>query len=71
MNNKEKLCEKLSNDNKKIIGSVIEKQMKWLESNQDAEVDELKAHKKQMEEIVTPIITQFYEEDDSNFSCPN
>ncbi len=67
MNNKEKL----SNDNKKIIGSVIEKQMKWLESIQDAEVDELKAHKKQMEEIVTPIITQLYEEDDSNFSCPN
>jgi len=67
LNNKEKL----SNDNKKIIGSVIEKQMKWLESNQDAEVDELKAHKKQMEEIVTPIITQLYEEDDSNISCPN
>ena len=44
--------------------------MKWLESNQDAKVVELKAHKKQMEEIVTPIITQLYE-DDSNFSCPN
>lgn len=62
MNNKEKL----SNDNKKIIGSVIEKQMKWLQSNQDAEIAELKAHKKQMEEIATPIIIQLYEEHDSN-----
>jgi hypothetical protein len=46
LNDKEKICEKLSNGNKKIIGSVIEKQIKWLESNIDAEVDELKTHKK-------------------------
>ena len=71
MNNTEKLGEKLSNDNKKIIEIVIEKQIKWLESNEDAEVDELKAHKKQMEEIVTPIIIQLYENDDFNFNCPN
>jgi hypothetical protein len=42
-----------------------------VESNEDAEVDELKAHKKQIEEIVTPIITQLYEDDDFNFNYPN
>ncbi len=38
----------------------MEEQIKWIESNPAAEVDELKEHKKQLEEIVTPIVTKLY-----------
>ena len=57
---KEKLGGKLSSDEKQTIESAVEEQIKWLESNQGAEVDELKEHKKQLEEIVTPIMTKLY-----------
>ncbi|CAF4360789.1 unnamed protein product, partial [Rotaria sp. Silwood2] len=39
---------------------AVEEQIKWLESNPMAEVDELKEHKKQLEEVVTPIMTKLY-----------
>ncbi|CAF0909017.1 unnamed protein product [Adineta steineri] len=54
--------EKVSDGNKKIIESTIEKQLQWLEANQDAEVVELMAHKQQIEVIVTQFIIQLYEE---------
>ncbi len=60
LNDKEKLGGKLSSDDKQTIESAVEEQIKWLESNQDAEVDDLKEHKKQLEEIVTPIMTKLY-----------
>ncbi|CAF1266863.1 unnamed protein product [Adineta steineri] len=60
LNDKEKLGGKLSNDDKETIEKAVEEQIEWLESNQAAEIDELKEHKKQLEEIVTPIITKLY-----------
>ena len=60
MNDKEKLGGKLSSEDKSAIEEAVEEQIKWLESNQGAEVDELKEHKKQLEEIVTPIMTKLY-----------
>jgi len=45
---------------KKLLKKAVEEQIKWLESNPAAEVDELKEHKKQLEEIVTPIMTKLY-----------
>ena len=60
MADKEKLGGKLSSDDKETIEKAVEEQIKWLESNQGAEVDELKDHKKQLEEIVTPIMTKLY-----------
>jgi len=60
LNDKEKLGGKLSSDDKQTIESAVEEQIKWLESNAGAEVDELKEHKKQLEEIVTPIMTKLY-----------
>ena len=60
MNDKEKLGGKLSSDDKETIEKAVEEQIKWLESNQAAEIDQLKEHKKQLEEIVTPIITKLY-----------
>ena len=60
LNDKEKLGGKLSADDKETIEKAVEEQIKWLESNQGAEADELKEHKKQLEEIVTPIMTKLY-----------
>jgi hypothetical protein len=42
----------------KVIEIAIDEQNKWLEANQDAEVDRLKLHKKQLEEIVKSIATK-------------
>ena len=60
LNDKEKLGGKLSSDEKSTIEAAVEEQIKWLESNQGAETDELKEHKKQLEEVVNPIITKLY-----------
>lgn len=60
LNDKEKLGGKLSSEDKKTIEDAVEKQIKWLESNQGAETEELKEHKKELEEIVTPIMTKLY-----------
>ncbi len=60
LNDKEKLGGKLSSDEKQTIEKAVEEQIKWLESNPGAEVDELKEHKKQLEEIVNPIVTKLY-----------
>ncbi|CAF3851340.1 unnamed protein product, partial [Rotaria sp. Silwood1] len=60
LNDKEKLGGKLSDSDKTSIESAVEEQIKWLESNPMAEADELKEHKKQLEEVVTPIMTKLY-----------
>jgi len=70
LNDKEKLGGKLSSDDKSTIESAVEEQIKWLESNPGAEVDELKEHKKQLEEIVNPIMTKFYSQGGSDGAPP-
>ncbi|CAF4558619.1 unnamed protein product, partial [Rotaria socialis] len=60
LSDKEKLGGKLSDTDKQTIEEAVAEQIKWLESNQGAEADELKEHKKQLEEIVTPIMTKLY-----------
>mgnify|MGYP002394151501 FL=1 len=60
LNDKEKLGGKLSAEDKETIEKAVEEQIQWIEANQGAEVDELKEHKKQFEEIVNPIITKLY-----------
>ncbi len=70
LGDKEKLGGKLSDDEKKTIESAIEEQIKWLESNPGAETDELKEHKKKLEEVVTPIITKLYGQGGSGSEPP-
>ena len=60
LSDKEKLGGKLSSEEKSTIEAAVEEQIKWLESNQGAETEELKEHKKQLEEIVNPIVTKLY-----------
>merc|ERR1719209_1514242 len=56
---KEKLGGKLSDEEKTTIEEQINEKIAWLEENVDAE--EMKAQKKEMEDIVQPIIAKLYQ----------
>jgi len=58
---KEKLGGKLSSDDKETIENALDEHIKWLEKNHDAEIEEFKEHKKQLEEIVQPIVGKLYQ----------
>jgi len=61
INDKEKLGGKLSEDEKQTITEAVTEKISWLESHQDADVEEYKSEKKEVEDIVQPIITKLYE----------
>ena len=61
VNDKEKVGGKLSESEKKTITDAVEEKIKWLESNASADVDEFKAQKKELEEIVNPIMSKLYQ----------
>jgi len=56
----EKLGGKLSEDDKSTITDALEEKIKWLDSNQDAEADDYKEQKKELEGVVSPIISALY-----------
>jgi heat shock protein 5 len=58
---KEKLGGKLSEEEKTTITEAVTEKISWLESHQDAETEEYKSEKKEVEDIVSPIITKLYE----------
>ena len=43
------------------IEEVINEKIKWLEDNPEAEAEDFKAQKKEMEDIVQPIIAKLYQ----------
>uniref|UniRef100_A0A2K6RJG8 Heat shock protein family A (Hsp70) member 5 n=1 Tax=Rhinopithecus roxellana TaxID=61622 RepID=A0A2K6RJG8_RHIRO len=57
---KEKPGGKLSSEDKKTMEKTEEEKAEWLESHQDADTEDFKAKKKELEEIVQPIISKFY-----------
>ena len=59
---KEKLGAKLSEDDKEAIMGGVEKTIEWLDSNPEAETEEYQEKKKELEEIVNPIMTKLYQE---------
>jgi endoplasmic reticulum chaperone BiP len=68
VNDKEKLGDKLSADEKQTIQEAVEEKIKWLEANANAVKDELKEQKKSLEDIVNPIITKIYKNNDNKES---
>merc|ERR1712211_34651 len=56
----EKLKNKISEDDKRMIISKCEEAVKWLDGNQLAEVDEFQD--KEMEVVCNPIITKMYQQ---------
>jgi len=62
LSDKEKLGGKLSDDEKTKIEEAVDSSIKWLESNQDADSSEYKKQKKELEDIVQPIIAKLYQQ---------
>ena len=58
---KEKLGAKLSDEEKKTIEDAVNEQIEWLEGNQEAEAEDFQQHKKDLEEIVQPIVSKLYQ----------
>ena len=59
---KEKLGGKLSSEDKDTIEAAVNDAVSWLEKNQDADVEDFKTQKKQLEDIVQPIVGKLYQE---------
>lgn len=59
---KEKLGGKLSDDEKTKMEEAIDEAIKWAESNQDADSEEFRNKKKELEEVVQPIIAKLYQQ---------
>lgn len=61
LSDKEKLGGKLSDEDKKTVEDAVEKAIKWLDSNGEAEAEEMKAQKKELESVVHPIVSKIYQ----------
>uniref|UniRef100_A0A667ZAV5 Endoplasmic reticulum chaperone BIP n=1 Tax=Myripristis murdjan TaxID=586833 RepID=A0A667ZAV5_9TELE len=57
---KEKLGGKLSDEDKEAIEKAVEEKIEWMESHQDAELEDFQAKKKELEEVVQPIVSKLY-----------
>ncbi|XP_059404906.1 endoplasmic reticulum chaperone BiP-like [Carassius carassius] len=57
---KEKLGGKLSSDDQEAIKKAIKEKIEWLESHQDADLEDFQDKKKELEEIMQPIISKLY-----------
>lgn len=58
---KDKLGAKLSDEEKTKMEEAIDEKIKWLEDNQDTESEEYKKQKKELEDVVQPIIAKLYQ----------
>lgn len=58
---KDKLGAKLSAEEKETIEKAVDEEISWMEKNHEASVEEFKEHKKQLEEIVQPIVSKLYQ----------
>jgi len=61
VNDKEKLGAKLTDEDKEKIEEAIDEKIKWLEDNPEADSEEYKAQKKELEDIVQPVIAKLYQ----------
>lgn len=60
INDKDKLGAKLSSSDKEKIEEILEEKIKWLDENQDAEASDFNKQKKELEDVVQPIISKLY-----------
>ena len=58
---KEKLGGKLSEEDKKTVMEAVEKKIDWLDKNHEADTEEFKKQKKELEDIVQPIVSKLYQ----------
>merc|ERR1712029_1134333 len=57
----EKLADKLSTEDKKLIQDKASEIIEWLDNNQTAEIDEFEDKKKELEAVANPIMTKMYQ----------
>merc|ERR1711993_205829 len=57
----EKMADKISADDKKLITDKCDDAIKWLDANQLAEVEEFNDKQKEVEAVCNPIITKLYQ----------
>merc|ERR1711881_435422 len=62
VNDKEKLGAKVSDEDKEKIEEAVNEQISWLEENQDAEGEDYRVQKKELEDVVQPIIARLYQQ---------
>merc|ERR1719515_492991 len=60
LEDEEKLGAKISDEDKEAIETAVEAKISWLEENQEAEAEDFKAQKKELEDTVNPIISKLY-----------
>ncbi|PAA74261.1 hypothetical protein BOX15_Mlig009539g3 [Macrostomum lignano] len=61
MADKEKLGGKLTADDKSKMETAVQSAIDWLDKNQQADTEALKAKKKELEEVVQPIVSKLYQ----------
>merc|ERR1711974_149546 len=57
----EKMADKITPDDKKLITDKCDDAIKWLDANPLAEVEEFQEKQKEVEAVCNPIITKLYE----------
>ena len=59
---KEKLADKIDEDDKNSIQDALSEAADWLSSNDDADKDDLEEHMKELQRVCDPIIAKVYQE---------
>lgn len=62
VSDKDKLGAKLSDSDKEKLEEAIDEKIKWLEEHPQAETEEYKTQKKELEEVAQPIIAKLYQD---------
>merc|ERR1712213_153295 len=62
INDKETLGAKISDEDKEKIEEAVNEKISWREENQEAEGEEFRAQKKELEDVVQPIIAKLYQQ---------
>jgi len=62
INDKEKLGAKISEEDKEKIEEAVNEKISWLEENQEADGEDFKKQKKELEDAVQPIIAKLYQQ---------
>merc|ERR1711953_1312003 len=70
INDQEKLGAKITDEDKEKIEEAVNEKISWLEENQEAEGEEFRAQKKELEDVVQPIIAKLYQQDGDGSSPP-
>ncbi|XP_040581311.1 endoplasmic reticulum chaperone BiP [Lepeophtheirus salmonis] len=61
LNDKEKLGAKITDEEKEKMEEAVNEKISWLEEHQDADSEDFKAQKKELEDTVQPIIAKLYQ----------